>query len=94
MATTSEQQQHLLTLPAEIREYIYKLVFNPEENRRYEKDEYVTYHYSAAFVLFKINRQIYNEAHKVFYDLNTFVRIETPWPQSKEHVWQRSGTSG
>jgi hypothetical protein len=37
-------------------------------------------------VLFKINRQIYNEAHKVFYDLNTFVRIETPWPQSKEHV--------
>ena len=86
MATTSEQQQHLLTLPAEIREHIYKLILNPEESRRHEEDEYVTYHYSAALVLFKINRQIYNEAHKVFYDLNTFVRIETPWPQSKEHV--------
>ena len=86
MATTSEQQQHLLTLPAEIREHIYKLIFNPEESRRHEEDEYVTYDYSAALVLFRINRQIYHEAHKVFYDLNTFVRIETPWPQSKEHV--------
>jgi len=86
MATTSDQQLHLLTLPAEIREQIYSLIFHPEANRRYEPDEYVTYHYSAALVLFKLNRQIYREAHKVFYDLNTFVRIETPWPQSKEHV--------
>lgn len=86
MATASEQQLHLLTLPAEIREHIYSLIFNPEENRRHSQDEYVTYHYSAALVLFKINRQIYHEAHKVFYDFNTFVRIETPWPQSKEHV--------
>jgi hypothetical protein len=86
MVTPSEHQLHLLTLPPEIREHIYKLIFNPEESRRYEEDEYVTYHYSAALVLFKINRQIYHEAHKIFYDLNTFVRIETPWPQSKEHV--------
>lgn len=86
MATTSEPKPHLLNLPPEIREQIYGLIFEPEANRRHHEDEYVTYHYSAALVLFKINRQIYHEAHKVFYDLNTFVRIETPWPQSKEHV--------
>jgi hypothetical protein len=86
MATTSEPKPHFLTLPPEIREQVYGLIFDPEANRRHEEDEYVTYHYSKALVLFKINRQIYNEAHKVFYDLNTFVCIETPWPQSKEHV--------
>lgn len=86
MAAMSEPKPHFLNLPPEIREQIYGLIFEPEANRRHEEDEYVTYHYSKALVLFKINRQIYHEAHKVFYDLNTFVRIETPWPQSKEHV--------
>lgn len=88
MAAASEQHErsNLFTLPPEIREHIYRLIFDAEASRRHEEDEYVTYHYSQALVLFKINRQIYHEAHKVFYDLNTFVRIETPWPQSKEHV--------
>jgi hypothetical protein len=86
MATTSDSKPHFLNLPPEIREQVYGLIFEPETYRRHEEDEYVTYHYAKAFVLFKINRQIYNEAHKVFYDLNTFVRIETPWPQSREHV--------
>jgi hypothetical protein len=86
MATMLDPRPHFLSLPPEIREQVYSLIFDPEANRRHEEDEYVTYDYSKALVLFKINRQIYNEAHKVFYDLNTFVRIETPWPQSKEHV--------
>jgi tetratricopeptide (TPR) repeat protein len=86
MATTPDSKPHFLNLPPEIREQVYSLIFEPETYRRHEEDEYVTYDYSKAFVLFKINRQIYNEAHKIFYDLNTFVRIETPWPQSKEHV--------
>lgn len=86
MVTASEQAPNLLSIPPEIRENIYRMIFDPEANRGHEEDEYVTYNYSNALVLFKLNRQIYHEAHKVFYDLNTFVRVETPWPQSKEHV--------
>lgn len=86
MAGPSESTLHLLSLPPEIREHIYRLILHPEANRTLLPDEYTSYSYAKALVLFKINRQIYHEAHKVFYDLNSFVRIETPWPQSKEHV--------
>lgn len=86
MAGPSETNLHLLALPPEIREHIYRLILHPEANRTQLPDEYTTYSYAKALVLFRINRQIYHEAHKVFYHLNSFVRIETPWPQSKEHV--------
>ncbi|KAL1588646.1 hypothetical protein WHR41_02505 [Cladosporium halotolerans] len=86
MTTSSDEKLHLLTLPPEIREHIYRLILDPEANRNYGADEYITYNYARALVLFKINRQIYREAHKIFCDLNAFVRIETPWSQSKEHV--------
>ncbi|KAM0716613.1 hypothetical protein Q7P37_008058 [Cladosporium fusiforme] len=85
-AARADTAQHLLTLPPEIREHIYRLILQPEANREHQPDDYITYSYAQALVLFKLNRQIYREAHKVFYDLNAFVRIETPWPQSKEHV--------
>lgn len=85
-ASEDTQALHLLTLPPEIREHIYRLILDPEANRTHNPDDYTTYSYADALVLFKINRQIHCEAHKVFYDLNAFVRIETPWPQSKEHV--------
>jgi hypothetical protein len=77
---------HLLTLPPEIRESIYKLLLNPAANRLLEEDEYSSYDYREAFVLFKINSQICIEARKVFRDLNVFVRIETPWPEALDHV--------
>ena len=76
----------MLTLPPEIREYVYRLILNPDANRLFEPDEYTDYDYSDALVLFKINRQIYSEARKIFRDLNIFVRIETPWPEAREHV--------
>lgn len=81
-----EPALHLLTLPPEIREHIYRLILQPSANRTQHADDYTTYSYAAALVLFRINRQIHREAHKVFYSVNSFVRIETPWPQSREHV--------
>lgn len=77
---------HFLTLPPEIRENIYRLILHPSANRKHEPDEYSSYDYRAAFVLFKINHQICVEARKIFRDLNVFVRVETPWPEAQDHV--------
>ncbi|KAK8202004.1 hypothetical protein M8818_005529 [Zalaria obscura] len=33
-------------------------------------------------------RLIYNEARRVFRDLNAFVRIQTPWPDAPDHVFR------
>ncbi|KAF2163293.1 hypothetical protein M409DRAFT_26334 [Zasmidium cellare ATCC 36951] len=85
MAET-EQTLNLLTLPPEIREEIYRLILHPNANRRYHEDEYTSYDFKPALVLFRINRQIYLESRKVFRELNTFVRIETPWAETQQHV--------
>lgn len=82
----ADNQLQFLSLPPEIREQIYSLILNPGASRVYEDDEYTSYDYQDALVLFRINRQIYYESRKIFRDLNIFVRIETPWPQAKEHV--------
>ncbi|EMC98867.1 hypothetical protein BAUCODRAFT_44540, partial [Baudoinia panamericana UAMH 10762] len=76
----------LLTIPPEIREHIYRLILHPHANRQYHEDEYTSYDYRSALVLFRINRQIYLESRKIFRDLNVFVRIETPWPEAQQHV--------
>ncbi|CAK4021175.1 hypothetical protein MYCFIDRAFT_134279 [Lecanosticta acicola] len=76
----------LLTIPPEIREEIYRLILHPDANRQYLDNDYTSYNYVAALVLFRINRQIYLESRKVFRDLNVFVRIETPWPEAQQHV--------
>lgn len=83
---------HLLTLPPEIRENVYRLILNPDANRLWEPDEYSDYDWREAFVLFKINKQIHTEARKVFRDLNVFVRIETPWKDAREHVYKEGHT--
>lgn len=81
-----EQTQTLLTLPPEIREEIYRLILHPNSNRHYHEDEYTSYNYKPALVLFRINRQIYLESRKIFRELNIFVRIETPWAETQQHV--------
>ncbi|CAJ2508923.1 Uu.00g139490.m01.CDS01 [Anthostomella pinea] len=77
---------HLLSLPPEIREQIYSIIFHPDSNRLSRRDEYTDYDYRAALVLFRLNQQIYYESRKVFRDLNVFVRIETPWAEAAEHT--------
>ncbi|KAK0869154.1 hypothetical protein LTR91_002845 [Friedmanniomyces endolithicus] len=76
----------LLSIPAEIREHIYSLILHPDANRQYHENEYTSYDYRPALVLFCINRLIYIESRKVFRELNIFVNIETPWPEARHHV--------
>ncbi|KAK3058727.1 hypothetical protein LTR09_000292 [Extremus antarcticus] len=83
---TELPKPHLLTLPPEIRESIYRLILNSTANRLSRPDEYTDYDYSDALVLYKINQKIYIESRKIFRDLNVFVRIETPWPEAQGHV--------
>ncbi|KAK7518038.1 uncharacterized protein IWZ02DRAFT_308128 [Phyllosticta citriasiana] len=82
MSTSSPS--HLLNLPAEIREEIFSHVLSPSAARIELPDDYVKYRFHLG--LFRVNRQVYREARHVFYRLNTFVRIETPWPEAKQHI--------
>ncbi|KAI1851623.1 hypothetical protein JX265_010707 [Neoarthrinium moseri] len=82
----SDSAPHFLTLPPEIREQVYHLLLNPDASRLSHPDEYTDYNYRNALVLFRLNRQIYYEARKVFRDLNIFVRIQTPFPNAQDYV--------
>nr|POE59013.1 hypothetical protein CFP56_24283 [Quercus suber] len=73
----------------ELREIIYREILHPDANRIYLGDDYTTYSYADALVLFSINKQIYLESRKVFRDLNVFVRIETPWSEAQQHAWNQ-----
>lgn len=75
----------LLGLPREIRDHIYTHLFKPEANRRTTSDGSTTYTYSHHNLLY-VNRQIYHEARRIFLEQNTFVKITTPFPQSKFQV--------
>lgn len=86
MAGTVPDRRHLLTLPGEIREEVYRLLLSPAASRIDYADEYTTYDYNPALQLLLTSRQIYLEARKIFRDLNVFVRIETPWPEAQSHV--------
>ncbi|KAI2626219.1 hypothetical protein GGS21DRAFT_278777 [Xylaria nigripes] len=77
-----------LSLPPEIRDQIYSVILHPDNNRTFLPNEYPKYDYSSALTLFYLNRQIYYEARDVFRALNIFVRIETPWPDVEQHVYE------
>ncbi|KAH8886260.1 hypothetical protein GQ53DRAFT_750781 [Thozetella sp. PMI_491] len=76
----------LLALPPEIREQIYRIILHPRHNQVFGSDDYNSYDYTDALVLFRLNQQIYYESRKIFRDLNIFVRIQTPWPEAQDHV--------
>ena len=76
----------LLTIPPEIREEIYRLILTPDANRLHNPDKYTDYDFHDALVLFKLNKQVYIEARKVWRDLNVFVRIQTPFERAEHHV--------
>ncbi|KJY02573.1 hypothetical protein TI39_contig41g00007 [Zymoseptoria brevis] len=86
LAAVQPEPSKFLTVPAEIRELIYREILHPDANRVYYEDEYTHYNYAPALVLFKLNRQIWHESRKIFRDLNVFVRVETPWPEAQDHV--------
>lgn len=86
MATSEPLAPRLLTIPPEIREAIYRLILTPDANRVHNPDKYTDYDFHDALVLFKLNKQIYVEARKVWRDLNVFVRVETPFERAEDHV--------
>ncbi|KAI0483140.1 hypothetical protein GGR56DRAFT_227530 [Xylariaceae sp. FL0804] len=81
-----QDKASFLELPPEIREQIYAEILHPDNNRLFRPDEYTHYDYRAALVLYRLNQQIYLEARKIFRELNSFVRIETPWSEAQDHV--------
>ncbi|KAG9750510.1 hypothetical protein KCU73_g6552, partial [Aureobasidium melanogenum] len=75
----------LLELPREIRDNIYTHLFEPEANRCIAGDGSTTYTYSHTN-LFCVNRQVYHEARRIFLEQNTFIKISTPFPESRYQV--------
>ncbi|QIX01305.1 hypothetical protein AMS68_006822 [Peltaster fructicola] len=80
----------LLALPAELRLKIYTHILAPGNNAVTNDDDgSKSYAFDHALVLYRINRQIYQESRKVFRDLNAFVLIRTPWEQTMQYVVHR-----
>ncbi|KAK6525893.1 hypothetical protein TWF281_010937 [Arthrobotrys megalospora] len=75
-----------LDIPAELRNQIYSYLLSPFSNRYTLEDGSHAYSYSESLEIFLVNRQVYLESRKIFHQLNTFVRISTPWEQAKFHV--------
>ncbi|KAH0070420.1 hypothetical protein KCU82_g16731, partial [Aureobasidium melanogenum] len=75
----------LLELPREIRDNIYTHLFEPDANRRIASDGSTIYTYSHTN-LFCVNRQIYHEARRIFLEQNKFIKISTPFPESRYQV--------
>ncbi|KAK6507697.1 hypothetical protein TWF481_006120 [Arthrobotrys musiformis] len=79
----------LLTLPPELRNQIYTHLLSPFANRHPHPSPSgtcYTYSFHPSLSIFLTNRQIYLESRRIFYSLNTFIRVSTPWQQAKYHV--------
>jgi len=75
-----------LSLPLELRESIYALYFKPADrlvrNASLDAQGYFGGVYRFDFDLYRVNKQIYNEARRVWRRENVFVKIATPWPSA------------
>jgi hypothetical protein len=75
-----------LSLPLELREYIYSLYFKPAD-RLVQGHELETLGffggvYKFDFDVYLVNKQVYKEAQAVWRRENVFVKIATPWPSA------------
>lgn len=75
-----------LSLPLELREQIYALYFKPAD-RLVHSDAFNVKGffggvYNFDFELYRVSRQIYAEAKRVWERENVFVKIATPWPSA------------
>ncbi|OJD32212.1 tetratricopeptide-like helical protein [Diplodia corticola] len=71
-------------LPRELRDEVYASALAPHNFRVEHDDDHVEYKYDLR--LMRVNRQLHDEATQVFRRLNVFARIETPWPEAKQHI--------
>lgn len=74
----------LLSLPGELREQIFSHLVSPASALVVNEDESIQYKYNLS--IFRVNKQIYTESHRVFSLLNVFTRIESPWEEAQDHV--------
>jgi hypothetical protein len=75
-----------LALPGELRNAIYKQVFDPAAHREELGER--KYRYNLDTRLLLTCKQIYFESRVVFYRSFVFVRIETPWDATQSHLQQ------
>jgi hypothetical protein len=74
------------SLPLELREQIYSLYFKPSDRLHHSEtlneQGFFGGVYRFDFDLYRVNRQIHNEAKAVWKRENVFVKIATPWPSA------------
>lgn len=75
-----------LRLPLELREAIYSLYFKPSDRlvqtSYLEAQGYFGGLYKFDLDLWRVNKQVYIEASRVWKRENVFVKIATPWPSA------------
>jgi hypothetical protein len=86
-----------LNLPLELREQIYSLYFKPADRLVYSDalnaKGFFGGVYDFDFELYRVNRQVYTEAKRVWERENVFVKIATPWPSAgMYHVYYTETT--
>lgn len=98
MSSTSTKPFPFLSLPLELRESIYSLYFKPADrlvrNSSLDARDFFGGVYLFDFDLYRVNKQIYNEARQVWKRENVFVKIATPWPSAGMYRVYLSATDG
>jgi hypothetical protein len=86
MSSTTSKPFPFLSLPLELRESIYSLYFKPSDrlvrNASLDAQGFFGGVYNFDFNLYRVNKQIYDEAQRVWRRENIFVKIVTPWPSA------------
>lgn len=83
-ALLSNSGLHLLDLPLEIRQNILEHLLASRLTRYTADDGHTRFRFHGA--IFRVNRQLHEEAKDTFRISNVFVRIETPWQQSEVRI--------
>jgi hypothetical protein len=84
--TQMSQMSLLLQLPLELRNEIYTHLLKPEANRTFDPESGLTRYHFDHLNLLLVSKQIYNEAQSVFYLLNEFARVKTPFRDAERHI--------
>ncbi|CAI9625262.1 unnamed protein product [Alternaria burnsii] len=79
-----------LRLPLELREQIYSIYFSPAnhlvKSTELEAKGFFGGVYQWDFDVLRVNKQVCEEAKKVWRRENIFVKVATPWPSAVNHI--------
>ncbi|RYN47893.1 hypothetical protein AA0114_g7331 [Alternaria tenuissima] len=89
-AATAPDPFPFLRLPLELREQIYSIYFSPADHlvksTELEAKGFFGGVYQWDFDVLRVNKQVYEEAKKVWRRENVFVKVATPWPSAVNHI--------